>query len=633
MNLLISKIPQKAFISYILLCLLSFTVGVIFYAEFQKYLKLTENNTADQNKIFKIGNIISLMYKNESVSKYTIQSNAQSSYKQYLLNNDELFTEIDSLKVVYSSEQQIKLLDSVKHLIAQKEENISAIKTLKTNNETYESVDDAILQLSQMKSSLEDYSLKDFVSNPNALHPETRKALEEYIATLNQLTSQSENLNKQSINAILNASTNILKKLKLNSGDQLSSASIEKNKLLAKDLLISRQIQEILSKIERDTIQEYTNVSSSRKTAIKKSQNRLVSASIIGVIMIILFIIIILNDFLKIQKFKKELELSSSYTNTLLKSREHLIKMVSHDLRSPLSNILGYSDLLQTSTTKTKRDSYIDKIKNASSYMIRLVEDLLDYSKLEAGKIKPKNNDFNLSLLINEVSQSVKQQHSHKPIQLGINIDNALNQNIISDSHRIRQILNNLISNAFKYTEEGFVKINAYINDLNEIIITVKDSGVGIKKEKHDLIFNEFTQIEEQDEVTQNGFGLGLTITKKLVEILQGELSFESQENFGSIFTVKIPVSLSEKKVPESIFINNEANKPISKTQKSNLKAIVIEDDNPLRILIEEIFNTAGIKVKSFKSGDEALKAINNSSFDFITTDIQIPHMSGFDIM
>ncbi|UNY99514.1 response regulator [Zhouia spongiae] len=635
MNFLKSKISLKVFISYILLCLLSFAVGVIIYSEFQDYLRLQKNNAADQNKVFRVGHVLSLMYENESMARQAIQDGSQDSYNEYLAKNDQLSAGIDSLKILLHSKQQVQLLDSVKTLIAQKGENILALKTLKSANETNESIDNAIQRLNKMGTSTGKYTLNDFVPNPSSLYPETRKALEKYIANLNNTSSRNGNINRETVNSILNASTKILKELKQSSSDQLSSVSFQERKLIANDLMISRQIQRILSEVESDALQHAKKVNTSREIAMEKSQDVFAVASVIGAILVVLFTVIILNDFLKIQKFKKELELSNNYTKTLLKSREHLIKMVSHDLRSPLSNILGYSDLLKTATTKSKRDSYVDKIKGASSYMTRLVEDLLDYTKLDAGKIKPKKDDFNLAAVINEISQSVQQQHSNKPISLSVITDNALNRNIISDSHRIRQILNNLISNAFKYTEDGFVKVNASISDQDTfekaVLITVKDSGVGIEKEKQELIFNEFTQIEESG-ITQNGFGLGLSITKKLVDILNGELTFTSQKNIGSIFSVKIPVELSETTVPESIFKNNKTVK-LTKNKKSDLRAIVIEDDDPLRILIEEIFNTAGIKVKSFKNGDEALKAIESFPFDFITTDIQLPQMNGFDIL
>lgn len=631
MDLLKSKFTLKVFISYIALGLLCIFVGGIVYKEFRDYTQLQKNNASDQNKVFKIGHVLSLMYENESIARSVTQSNSQNSHNEYTANNHLIQVEIDSLKSLLSSPKQKQLLDTVKALLANKEQNIKQLKILKSADSSDASIDNALQKLKKMESSMNNYVLTDFIDNPNTLYPETKKVLEEYIANLNRTKSTTENVDRKTVNAIINSSTEILQTLKKNSIRQLSSVTTQEEELIKNDLIISQQIRQILTEIEKDALAHTKNVSLSRDLAMQKSQTVFAIAGFVGLILVILFTVIILSDFWKIQGFKKELEKSNSYTNSLLKSREHLIKMVSHDLRSPLSNILGYSELLKRDAAKNKFDLYLSKIENSSNYMIRLVEDLLDYSKLDADLIKPKEDDFNLYQVVHETAQNIQEYYRDKPIKLSIEIDTSLKNNIISDAHRIRQILNNLISNAFKYTEEGFIKISVRSKEemsINNphIEIMVKDSGIGIKKEKQDIIFNEFTQLEEDPSI-QNGFGLGLTITKKLVSLLKGNIDFNSEPGIGTVFTVVLPVTYSTRITPQVVFKKNKV-----KTA-SNLHAIVIDDDDALRTLIEEVFISAKIKVTTFKDGEEALNNLMNIDFDFITTDIKLPKMSGFDFI
>jgi CheY-like chemotaxis protein/two-component sensor histidine kinase len=275
-----------------------------------------------------------------------------------------------------------------------------------------------------------------------------------------------------------------------------------------------------------------------------------------------------------------------------------------------------------------KQISYLKNVKSASKYVDSLVNDLLDFSKLEAGKIKIDQTAFILSDLIRETAENLKEIHSKKPIELIVEIDPQLNNPVLGDPFRIRQILTNLIGNAYKFTHEGFIKIEAKVvsqdNGNYQTSIQVTDSGIGIKKEKQEYIFKEFTQAEEHTDKKYGGYGLGLTISKKLTELLGGQISLRSQENKGSTFSVEIPLEISKK--------------PLNSPKKNNLNLkfelslLIIDDDPAMLKLLKEVCQQSGLYAHTYNDFCEVLKT-GQLEYDMVLTDIQMPNITGFEVL
>jgi CheY-like chemotaxis protein/two-component sensor histidine kinase len=275
-----------------------------------------------------------------------------------------------------------------------------------------------------------------------------------------------------------------------------------------------------------------------------------------------------------------------------------------------------------------KQVSYLKNVKSASKYVDSLVNDLLDFSKLEAGKIKIDQTAFILSDLIRETAENLKEIHSKKPIELIVEIDPQLNNPVLGDPFRIRQILTNLIGNAYKFTHEGFIKIEAKVvsqdNGNYQTCIQVTDSGIGIKKEKQEHIFKEFTQAEEHTDKKYGGYGLGLTISKKLTELLGGQISLRSEENKGSTFSVEIPLEISKKPLnsPKKIEIN----------PKAELSLLIIDDDPAMLKLLKEVCQHVGLSAHTYNNFNEVIKT-GALEYDMVLTDIQMPNITGFEVL
>jgi signal transduction histidine kinase/FixJ family two-component response regulator len=622
-----SYIPIKVFVSYLTLALLVTTAGWFLYNE-NKVFSETESIIAhEKTMILKVSNLLSNLYKTESLARRTIQSNTEKDFVNYTKQTDSLKTEIDSLKLLVSTKYQITLLDSVKYLLSKKSDNIKQLKFIKSKATEEVAVKNAINDLTKMEISLRKLRIEDLVQNPSAMGNYQRNVLKKYVDYLNQnIPDDSTNtLSHKASDSILLASKTLLNDVKKETQKRKEAANFQENKLLQNELSISEQLRKILNIIETEIIINTSKNNYEKETALKKTNQIVTSAAVIGLLLTVFFSILILNDFSKTQSYKKQLEIANSKTQKLLKNREQLISTVSHDLKTPLSTIVGYTELLGNSELNKKQLYFTKNIKGSSEYISRLVNDLLDFTQIEAGKITIDAIPFSLNEIIYEVAKSVQSIYEQKPIDLIIEVDEKLNDKIIGDPFRLKQILINIIGNAFKFTEKGTIKVEVKINQGSKtIIIKIEDSGIGIQKDKQQLIFEEFAQADESIEKNYGGTGLGLTISKKIIEILGGKLSLNSVFGKGSIFEIEIPLLFDNSLIKKQIIINNN---------NKILTVIIIDDDINLLNLTTEVLKQNNYHTIPFNNAHDALDTIKKIHFDFIITDIQMPNMDGFEFL
>ncbi|PNW28670.1 sensor histidine kinase [Formosa algae] len=500
------KITLKVIIGYIILAVVAVTTTFLVFSEIKNFLNLKQDDVNDRNKVITVGNLIADIYENESFARAAIQSGSQEQFDLYVVKNETLNNDIDSLKITLEHTHQAQLLDSVKQLIAVKFENIKALKRIKEDDISEKSIETALKKINTIESSVGRLTIADFAEDPNALTPEYRRSIEEYISILNKYRpkEQDENKSEKRLDSIVIAAREMLKQVKQDALTQKNNLSNKEISILKSDLNVSQSLRKLLFNLEHEIIDYSKKINEERDAALNRSTRILSFSTIIGTLLIILFSFIILNDFWKSQKYRKELEKANAFTSSLLQSREQLFSMVSHDLRTPLSTVTGYSDLLAKMTPDTKSKHYIDRISKASKYMKNLVDDLLEFSKLERGKITIENIPFVLNPIIDEVVTSVKSVYADKDIKLEIKHNVNTEKSILGDPFRIRQILYNLVGNAYKFTESGKITIETKtFKNLERkpmLQIRVTDTGIGIPIEKQSIIFEEFTQIEGENE-------------------------------------------------------------------------------------------------------------------------------------
>jgi signal transduction histidine kinase/CheY-like chemotaxis protein len=629
MNYKKSYIPIKVFISYLVLSILVIVTGWVLYTENKVFYETEGKLIAEKDKIIEVSNLFSDIYKTESLARRTIQSNSEIDFKNFTKQTQYLNSNIDSLKLKVNNKYQTILLDSVKYLLSKKTDNIKQLKLIKSEANDEIAVKNAINDLTKMEASLRKLQVKDFTKYPEAMGDYQLKVLKKYVNYLNQnIPDDSTNtLSKKASDSIIAASKTLLNQVKTETEKKKKSLNNEENKLLQNELSISDQLRKILNVIEREIIITTTKTNSEKQISLKRTNKIVTIAAVFGLLLTIFFSVLILNDFSKTELYKSQLEIANTKTKILLKNREQLISTVSHDLKTPLSTILGYTELLDNSELNNKQSYYTKNIKGSSKYISQLVQDLLDFTQIETGKITLEYIPFSLKNVISEVAVSIKSIYKQKRIELIIDIEDKLEKNIISDPFRLRQVFTNIIGNAYKFTETGFIKIVAKSNtEKNLIEITIEDSGIGIEKSKQELVFEEFTQADQSIEKKYGGTGLGLTISKKIIEFLHGKLYLESDINKGSVFHIEIPLKYEEPKI-----VNTPPIK--SNFDIKEITAVVVDDDPNLLGLTTEILRQNQIKVLAYSNPLKALSAIENNAFDIVLTDIQMPEIDGFEFL
>lgn len=305
---------------------------------------------------------------------------------------------------------------------------------------------------------------------------------------------------------------------------------------------------------------------------------------------------------------------------------------MSHEIRTPMNAILGFTQLLHRDLPKVKRDEFLNVIQDNSQSLLRLIEDIIDISKIEAGELTLKMEHCNLNSIINEIASNYKQELTNYPNKkLDIVVDVPKDGLImISDPTRIKQILINMVSNSFKYTEEGTLTISYQLVS-NWVRFKITDTGTGIKKEHLNEIFDRFRKIETDESYKiQQGTGIGLSITKNLVRMLGGEVGVESVYGEGSEFHFTLPYIPVEVKLKAKDTLS-KVDTPHKIDFKDKL-FLVAEDERTNFEFLKKVLERNGAKVIHAKNGEEAVKLCEqNENIDLILMDIMMPIMNGYD--
>lgn len=313
--------------------------------------------------------------------------------------------------------------------------------------------------------------------------------------------------------------------------------------------------------------------------------------------------------------------------STRLKSR--FLANMSHEIRTPMYGIIGMLDLLKDETLTTNQREYIQIVDSSSKTLLKLLNDILDLSTIEASKMNIIPEEFNLRDVCETISKLFAKSFEDKHLHFSLYIESDLPSPLVGDVTRLKQILTNLLGNALKFTKEGGVEVR--VDKVEEddstvkIKFSVKDSGIGILKQDQAYLFKNFSQGDTSLRRQFGGAGIGLVITKSLVEMMRGVISFESSEDLGTTFFVTIPF----KKGIKGREIRREVALPKSVT--TQISHILVAEDNPVnQQVITEQLNKLGFAVDVANDGEQVLQMLKNKSYDLVFLDCQMPKMDGY---
>ena len=323
------------------------------------------------------------------------------------------------------------------------------------------------------------------------------------------------------------------------------------------------------------------------------------------------------------------------------RAKSDFLSSMSHEIRTPLNAIVGLSEDIATYEDQVPKEVVEDSkdIRNASQTLLEIVGNILDISKIESEKLELIDTPYNFKEEIESMARVTSTRIGDKPIEFNMNIAEDIPYELIGDKVHVKGVINNLLSNAFKYTEKGSVDFKVKCinqNNICNLIITVKDTGMGIKKENIERLFHKFDRLDVERYTTTEGTGLGLAITKQLVEMMGGKINVQSQYGEGSMFMIQLPQKISKltKPVSEDELLSTlelRLKKESEKIDYSSLSILVV-DDNKLNIKVaKKALNKFNFKVvDEFYNGQECLDMINKGNkYDLILMDIMMPVMSG----
>ena len=336
------------------------------------------------------------------------------------------------------------------------------------------------------------------------------------------------------------------------------------------------------------------------------------------------------------KKAQKALQAAKEEAEAANRSKSEFLANMSHEIRTPMNAILGFTELLDDQVKEKRLKSYIKIIQSAGNTLLLLINDILDLSKIEANKFKLQKNPTDLYALCNEIGSVFAMSIRNKGLELYIDIDKKIPLSILIDGVRLRQVLFNLIGNAVKFTDKGYIKLKVKaleIYDHNskvDLLISVEDSGIGIKEKELERIFEVFEQREGQDNKKYGGTGLGLAISKRLTEMMGGEIFVKSKEGIGSEFIVKLySVDISSMEAENSQLAQER--KKEHNIEFKEARVLVVDDIKDNRELIVNNFSDTKITVDTAQNGQKALNLFRKNVYDLIIMDIRMPVMDGYE--
>lgn len=638
----------KIVIGYILL--VGLLIGAFTYTMQQMNLLTTPTSLRDQldHRRHITHRIISQLYDAEIIGQ-TLRTGKLNEYYHYLKAMKEVNASIDTLETILTDTLQQARLDTVRTLLQNKQWNMYAVLEAMRNTPTdqiyQEQLDSLIAQQDSLLST--PHIRRKVITHHNSytIHHKKKgffKRLADVFAPGKEDSTQVSNVIQEEytdtldevyspIDTISSMITGIQHKVFQTRQKETEMLNTRISSLRVIGSGLSQRVNQLLENIEHDE-QEAARTKLMQEEEIRKeAAETMAKIAIAAFVLVLVFSIVIARDITRNNHYRRELEKAKSYAENLLVAREKLMLTITHDIKAPAGSIIGYIDLLIRLVNDRRQQFYLSNMKSSAQHLLALVTSLLDYHRLEAGKMDLHPVAFNPHELLTDIYNSFLPLAEKKQLQLDFKEKLPEALTLEGDPFRIRQIVENLLSNALKFTAAGGITLQAEYHG-NQFVFSVSDTGCGMTASEQERIFKEFTRLSSAQ--GQEGFGLGLSITRKLVELLLGRIDIESAPGKGSTFKVSMPLpSISPKPAPGS-------KEPAITLPKIHLRIAIIDDDRIQMHLTEAMLHNAAEEVKGFKvetvcceQPEELIEQLKNRTFDLVFTDIQMPAMNGFELL
>lgn len=533
---------------------------------------------------------------------------------------------LDSMIMTIPDTAQVRRVKEIKQLVSEKKGYLLAIhQDLEQLRDVSGLMQQKMPQIIQ-QANRANQQLTDEVSENLKENRHKTTGMFGWLKSKKKANAKTEAENQQALNRARQQTDQILTSLAtdIQQSQERSANQLFQHmeNLVRKESLINEKITQLASEFNEEDSQMRKLGSTHLMSHQRETLHLVMWFGFAAFVLAVFFYWLFHRDANKSHRNKMLLEQSDRRNKELLALRQNMMLTVSHDLRSPLTSIMGYADLIAETTKDEKCKQYEEAIKQSSDRMLTLLNTLLSYYRLDTGKDEVDMMPFR----VKDVLRTLMAEYEPLAAVKDIVIEGAFTGNdtvVMGDRKRIIQIGSNLMSNAIKFTKKGSVNISVDYRD-NTLTIKVQDSGTGMSEEQMKRIFAPFNRLENAD--TQEGFGLGLSIAKALAELLGGRIEVESHVGFGSLFMVMLPLVEGDEEVLQRSVIE-------STVLPEGLRIAILDDDTVVLKMTVEMLAKKKVQVVGCHTVDELFERMRKNDYDLIITDIMLGGMSGFDLL
>lgn len=643
-------ITVKVLVSYLFLLFIAVFSVTYIYNLIEETDLIEQSDALPRQKSYLVNQTLSLIYESEAIGQLLDQASNMGHYNRTLKQAKQ---NLDSLRsLTTDSVQQLKI-DTIGQLLDQKRWYTKQLmETWKeslteriyiTNIERLIEIPDTVVNEVVIQKHIE-------VQQDTVVVPRKRlgffKRLAEVFVPTKQDTSIIINTTEHVVMDTLVRSYNpadtivsVLRSLQDSvieqRGQLINELQERARNLRYNNSLLTNRINLLLRDIEKEELEISMNQMLKRQDLLRETSQLIARIAVGSVVVVLLFSLLIGHDLSRSRFYRQQLERAKRHAEQLSEGRERLMLAISHDIRAPLSSIMGYIELLLRRHPDDRQRYFLENMQSSSEHILSLVNDLLDDQRLAAGEMEIHAIPFRLATLFQEIHTSFKPLADARGLQFVLNLkeEKLCDRVYLSDPIRIRQMVGNLLSNAFKFTQEGRVVVLVSLREQDaqqyELAVSVSDTGCGIGKADQAHLFEEFSRLENAAEV--EGFGLGLSITLKLLQLMGGSITLTSDVGKGSDFTIHLPIRLADDQSLQEE--NRTEDVQLSVAEGYKVRCLLVDDD-PLQLtLTEELLRQSEVQVLCCSDPHQVLKQLQNTRFDAVVTDIQMPGWNGYELL